>query len=99
MTHTDKNNVLVLGMDLYIIIIIFNTDVPIQSDIFKETYKKKGREKQMGMAFYSLLHGGTENCSPLGEKLLSRVALCSPSILGCSEGWSITNVMCSTRSF
>lgn len=53
----------------------------------------------MGMAFYSLLHGGTENCSPLGEKLLSRVALCSPSILGCSEGWSITNVMCSTRSF
>lgn len=46
MTHTDKNNVLVLGMDLYIIIIIiFNTDVPIQSDIFKETYKKKRGER------------------------------------------------------
>lgn len=45
MTHTDKNNVLVLGMDLYIIIIIIiNTDVPIQSDIFKETYKKGERE-------------------------------------------------------
>lgn len=98
MTHTDKNNVLVLGMDLYIII-IFLIQKYLHSLTFLKKHIKKVREKQMGMAFYSLLHGGTENCSPLGEKLLSRVALCSPSILGCSEGWSITNVMCSTRSF
>lgn len=51
MTHTDKNNVLVLGMDLYIIIIIFNTDVPIQSDIFKETYKKRGERNKWGWHF------------------------------------------------
>lgn len=44
MTHTDKNNVLVLGMDPYIIIIFFNTDVPIQSDSFEVTYKKRERE-------------------------------------------------------
>lgn len=42
----------------------------------------------MGMTFCSLPYRRRENCTPLGEKLSSGVALCSASVLGYSEGWA-----------
>lgn len=40
------------------------------------------------MTFCSLLYRRREDCSALGGKLLSRVALCSGSVPSYSEGWA-----------